>query len=99
MLESTGPGASFEGEWNLSRQGAFLQLRRPSMCGARIELALPLEGGARSVQATVVHTNVPGNLRRTRAPIGMGVRFDAPTPVLQRRLDEAVARRSSELLV
>ena len=40
-----------------------------------VELRAGLPGGDAVVDAEVVWNNVPGNLRRANAPIGMGVRF------------------------
>lgn len=85
--------------YNLSRHGAFLATVRPPQPGSRIELALPLPLGRARVGGRVVHTNKPGNLRRQRAPVGIGVRFE---PLLEEdlaELDAAVALRCAALLL
>jgi hypothetical protein len=60
---------------NISKQGAYLATPRPALRGGRIELEIPLPGHAIHTEADVLWNNVPGNLRRPNAPVGMGVRF------------------------
>lgn len=89
-----------EGEvYDLSNGGAFIETTRPSLPGARIELELPLADGGLAVPGEVIHTNVPGNLRKPRAPIGMGVRFDPVLPDAATHISRAVHTRCAELLV
>ena len=42
----------------------------------RVTVELPLPAGSIELPATVVSTNVTGNLRRENLPRGMGVRFE-----------------------
>jgi hypothetical protein len=77
---------------NLSELGAYLATPRPALRGGLVTLHLPLDDAALELTAQVIWNNVPGNLRRPNAPIGMGVRFaDVPAdavPVLRRYLRE-----------
>ncbi len=61
--------------YNLSLHGAYLITPRPTLRGGTVELRAGLPGGDAVVDAEVVWNNVPGNLRKANAPIGMGVRF------------------------
>ena len=61
--------------YNLSLHGAYLITPRPTLRGGTVELRAGLPGGDALVDAEVVWNNVPGNLRKANAPIGMGVRF------------------------
>jgi len=61
--------------YSLSTGGAYLATERPSMRGAEMAIDLPLAGGSLSVLGRVLYTNVPGNLRRSHLPPGMGVHF------------------------
>ena len=64
---------------NLSLVGAYVATPRPTLRGGVVDLHLPIEGREVTLSARVVWNNVPGNLRRANAPIGMGVRFvDVP---------------------
>jgi PilZ domain len=60
---------------NLSLSGAYLATPRPALRGGRVELELPLPESDVRVIADVLWNNVPGNLQRAHAPVGMGVRF------------------------
>ncbi len=62
--------------YNLSSTGAYLETLRPSQPGARVSVELPLPSGTLDLAASVMSTNVTGNLRRENLPRGMGVRFD-----------------------
>ena len=85
--------------YDLSNGGAFIETERPSLSGARVELLLPLGDGSVAVPGEVVHTNVPGNLRKARAPIGMGIRFDPVSDGTETAIRRAVHLRCAELLV
>ena len=63
----------------MSVSGAFLATLRPLMKGATVPIELRLPGRAIEVEATVVWSNVIGNLRRDRHPTGMAVKF-GPLP-------------------
>jgi len=84
--------------YNLSERGAFLETPRPSIVGTRIEVELQLPKGPRSLPGKVLHTNVTGNLLRPNAPIGMGIRFEDPSPALCEALAQIVEQRNIELL-
>ncbi|RIL07038.1 MAG: hypothetical protein DCC71_04400 [Proteobacteria bacterium] len=60
---------------NLSLVGAYVATPRPTLRGGVVDVHLPIEDGEISLPARVVWNNVPGNLRRANAAIGMGVRF------------------------
>jgi len=85
--------------YNLSERGAFIETPRPLMVGAEIEVELQLPDGSRSLPANVLHTNVPGNLLRPQVPIGMGIRFIDPNPIVSHDLARIVAQRNLDLLV
>lgn len=86
--------------YSLSTGGAFLETPRPSLRGARVELELDLaEACARpALRAEVVHTNVPGNLRRPGLPAGMGVRFE-DAGAAREALEAEVHARSAALVL
>jgi hypothetical protein len=85
--------------YNLSQRGAFLETARPSMVGAEIEVGFQLPDGPSSLPASVLHTNVTGNLRRPHLPIGMGIRFTDPSPSISDDLGRIVVQRSRDLVV
>lgn len=61
--------------YNLSRGGAYLETPRPTMAGGKVRVQIPLPEGPLELSAEVVSNNVPGNLQRSRMPVGMGLRF------------------------
>jgi hypothetical protein len=64
---------------NLSETGAFLETHHPTAERGRIRVELQLPIGTVTLDARVVTTNVPGNLRNVSMPLGMGVEFiDVP---------------------
>jgi len=63
--------------YSLSRTGAYLETPRPSQERARVEVELPIPANPLTLSATVMSTNVTGNLRRENLPRGMGIRFDS----------------------
>jgi hypothetical protein len=77
---------------NLAMNGAYLATPRPALRGGVVELRLPLDDGEVALRARVMWNNVPGNLRRPHAPLGMGVHFlDVPAEVsasLRKFLDQ-----------
>lgn len=85
--------------YSLSERGAFLETPRPSMVGTRIDVEIQLPNGPRSLPANVLHTNVPGNLLRPHAPVGMGIRFTDPSPAITGALARIVVQRSLDLLI
>jgi hypothetical protein len=70
-----GAGRKPAGIYNLSIRGAYLETPRPNGVGASLRVELLMTDGAVFVQAEVITTNVPGNLRKANRPVGMGVRF------------------------
>lgn len=85
--------------YTLSSGGAFVETTRPSVRGVALRVEIPLCGRTRDLAATVVHTNVPGNLMHSHAPVGMGVRFaELPGPVIA-ELEGLVAERAAALVV
>lgn len=84
--------------YSVSAAGAYLATDRPVVRNAIVYLTLPLPGGSVTTTARVVMTNVPGNLKRTNLPLGMGVRFTG-TPEETSRAIEAFARARHQHLV
>ena len=69
--------------YNISTGGAYLVTPRPALRGGPVEVFLTLPTGEAVLHGRVMWNNVPGNLRRPNAPVGMGVRFlDVPAEVL-----------------
>ncbi|HTY16165.1 MAG TPA: PilZ domain-containing protein [Myxococcota bacterium] len=66
--------------YNISAGGAYLVTPRPALRGGPVEVFLTLPGGETVLHGRVMWNNVPGNLRRPNAPVGMGVRFDEVPP-------------------
>ncbi|MDH3687730.1 MAG: PilZ domain-containing protein [Myxococcales bacterium] len=62
--------------YSLSKTGAYLETPRPSQESALVEVEIPIPAGTLTLNATVVSTNVTGNLRRENLPRGMGIRFE-----------------------
>ncbi len=84
----SGAGRKPAGVYNLSLHGAYLETPRPNGTGATIRIELLMRDGSVELEAEVVTTNVPGNLRKANRPIGMGVRFTTMGP----DQEEAVAK-------
>ena len=80
---------------NLSAAGAYLATPRPTLRGGRVEVHLPLPNGPLLLDAEVLWNNVPGNLRKPHAPIGMGVRFLPTSRDDAAALEAYVAERSA----
>ncbi len=79
---------------NLSAIGAYLATPRPALRGGSVQLRVPLEDGEVEAAGVVIWNNVPGNLRRPNAPIGMGVRFTEVAPEGKAALDRFIAERT-----
>ncbi|MGI9432202.1 MAG: PilZ domain-containing protein [Myxococcota bacterium] len=90
----SGAGRKPAGVYNLSMLGAYLETPRPNGSGATILVELLMRSGSVHLDAEVVTTNVPGNLRRPNRPIGMGVRFLAPRPEQEEALRRFVDERA-----
>lgn len=80
---------------NLSTIGAYLATPRPAMRGGTLAMQLPLGGRAIDLSGHVIWNNVPGNLRRPNAPVGMGVAFTDVSAEAARALAQFVAERSN----
>ncbi|MDJ0866008.1 MAG: PilZ domain-containing protein [Myxococcota bacterium] len=85
--------------YGLSCEGAFLVTQRPAMRGGRVQVGLKLPGQEVSLDAEVVWNNVPGNLRKGQAPVGMGVRFAPPAPETAAALRAYVKQRTAAYLL
>jgi hypothetical protein len=79
---------------NLSTVGAYLATPRPALRGGTVQVIVPLDDGEVEVSGLVMWNNVPGNLRRPNAPIGMGVRFTDVPPEAKAALDRYIAERA-----
>ncbi|MBM4383276.1 MAG: PilZ domain-containing protein [Deltaproteobacteria bacterium] len=79
---------------NLSATGAFIETQRAGMPGGRITLSIEFVDGAIAIPASVVFANVPGNLQRPNAPLGMGVKFAPGAPEAAARIAKFVRERS-----
>lgn len=80
--------------YNLSATGAYVATPRPTLRGGTVKLLFSLPGGEVALDAQVMWNNVPGNLRRFNAPIGMGLRFTAVPDDLQAELLGWIERRA-----
>jgi hypothetical protein len=80
--------------YNLSATGAYVATPRPTLRGGSVQLLFSLPGGEVVLHAQVMWNNVPGNLRRFNAPIGMGLRFTAVPDDLQEELLRWVEKRA-----
>lgn len=67
--------------YTLSEQGLFFETPRASMRGVEVALELQMAGRVWPARGRVTLSNVPGNLRNPKLPVGIGVRFtDLPEP-------------------
>lgn len=80
--------------YNLSATGAYVATPRPTLRGGTVQLLFSLPGGEVAVAAQVMWNNVPGNLRRFNAPIGMGLRFTSVPGDVQEELLHWVDQRA-----
>ncbi|UCE87343.1 MAG: PilZ domain-containing protein [Deltaproteobacteria bacterium] len=85
--------------YNLSVHGAFLEAQHLRPRGARLDLEIELPARRVRVAASVVRTNAPGNLKRRSLPVGMGVRFQAVDPAVERALAAYVEERAARSAV
>jgi hypothetical protein len=79
---------------NLSTLGAYLATPRPAMRSGTLTMQVPLEGGEVEIHGLVMWNNVPGNMRRPNAPVGMGVRFTEVSPEATIALQRYIAERA-----
>jgi hypothetical protein len=80
--------------YNLSETGAFVETPRPSMPSGRVTLTIEFPDGATVIPATVVFSNVPGNLQKPNLPLGMGVKFSGISDESARRVAKYIAERT-----
>jgi hypothetical protein len=92
IVAGTGEKVAFV--YNLSVTGAYLVTPRPTLRGGSVKIHFALPGGDVAVDGQVVWNNVPGNLRRSNSPVGMGVRFLDPAPETRERLERYVNDRT-----
>jgi len=86
VITKTGERAALV--YNLSTGGAYLVTPRPALRGGPVQVHLTLPSGEAVLDGQVVWNNVPGNLRRPNAPVGMGVRFvEVPADVMSGLLE------------
>jgi hypothetical protein len=85
--------------YNLSIHGAFLEARHLRPHGAQLEVEIPLPGLRLCLNASVVRTNAPGNLKRRSLPVGMGIRFDGIDPAVEGALSAYVEERAARSAV
>jgi hypothetical protein len=83
--------------YSISGGGAFLATPQPSMSGAQIAVELPLPTGRTTLDARVIYTNVPGNLKLPKLPHGMAIRFSAPEPAEMHAIAEVVSQTAASL--
>lgn len=79
---------------NLSATGAFIETQRAGLPGGRVTLSIEFSDGVVTIPASVVFANVPGNLQRPNAPLGMGVKFAPGAPEPAARIAKFVRERS-----
>jgi hypothetical protein len=80
--------------YNLSATGAYVATPRPTLRGGTVKLLFSLPGGEVVLDAQVMWNNVPGNLRRYNAPVGMGLRFTAVPADVQAEILRWVDQRT-----
>jgi hypothetical protein len=61
--------------YTLSERGLFFETPRASMRGVEVALELQMAGEVLPARGQVALSNVPGNLRNPKLPVGIGVRF------------------------
>jgi CheY-like chemotaxis protein len=83
--------------YTLSSGGVYLDTQRPSMRNASLEVELDLWPNPVCAQGVVVYTSVPGNLRKSNLPCGMGIRFRGVNDVELGRIRRVVAEASLQL--
>jgi DNA-binding response OmpR family regulator len=67
--------------YTLSERGLFFETPRASMRGVEVALEFQMAGRVLPAKGRVALSNVPGNLRNPKLPVGIGVRFtDLPDP-------------------
>jgi Tfp pilus assembly protein PilZ len=61
--------------YTISEGGVFFETPRASMRGVEVDLELQMAGQVLPAHGRVALSNVPGNLRNPKLPVGIGVRF------------------------
>ena len=61
--------------YTLAEHGLFFETPRASMRGVEVSLELQIAGHVLPAEGRVALSNVPGNLKNPKLPVGIGVRF------------------------
>jgi len=77
--------------YTLSEQGVFFETPRASMRGVDVAMELQLGGQMLPAEGRVALSNVPGNLRNPKLPVGIGVRFTDLPEASARAIRQAVS--------
>jgi len=77
--------------YTLSERGLFFETPRASMRGVEVALELQMAGRVLPARGRVVLSNVPGNLRNPKLPVGIGVRFTGLPDASAQAIRQAVA--------
>lgn len=85
--------------YTLSTGGAFIETARPAPRRAEISLELVLPDCDVGLRARVLYTNVPGNLRNERLPLGMGIGFEDISAGVERAIEQCVSATALSLCV
>ena len=85
--------------YTLSPGGVYLETPRPAMRGASVDIELDLWPRSIRARGVVTYTSVPGNLKKSNLPFGMGVRFAGLEEGGLARIRRAVAEVSLQLTV
>jgi hypothetical protein len=76
--------------YTLSERGAFLETARASMRGTEVFLDFQLQSSLVQAEGRVTASNVPGNLRNPRLPLGIAVEFTRLSEGGERAIREIV---------
>lgn len=85
--------------YTLSERGAFLETARASMRGTEVFLDLQLQSKLVQADGRVTASNVPGNLRNPRLPLGIALEFTRLSEGGERAIREIVHETSRALRI
>ena len=77
--------------YTLSEGGIFFETPRASMRGVEVTFELQMAGHVLPARGRVALSNVPGNLRNPKLPVGIGVRFTELPDASAHAIRQAVA--------
>lgn len=77
--------------YTISEQGLFFETPRASMRGVAVEMELQIAGQVLPAAGRVAVSNVPGNLRNPKLPVGIGVQFESLPKASANAIRQAVA--------